>query len=149
MAIVELIATEEQTVKPGGVILFTEATAINNNSVIHRAGSGLATVRNGGCGCNGRNGAVKCAFGANIAFPATPPAGETAATAPISVALAISGEPDTTTEMVATPAAADEFANISRTTLIPTMRGCCTEISVENTSSGTIVVRDANLIIED
>ncbi len=142
---VEFTARGVQTVKPGGVVLFTDATVINNNNIVHREGSGNITVR-GGCGCSGSKGTV-ATFGANIAFPATPPTGETAATAPLSVAFAIGGEPDTTTEMIVNPAAAGEFFNVSRSTLIYTPGGCCTQIAVENTSNGTIEVENATLLL--
>lgn len=144
---VELVYSGTQTVKPGGVVLFTEATAINNNSVMHREGSGVVTIRNSGCMCHTRG--VPVSFSANVAFPTTPPTGETAATAPVSLAFAIGGEPDTTTEMVVTPVAADEFFNVSRSTLITVPGSCCTQIAIENTSNGTITVENPSLIIYD
>jgi len=145
---VELIANGVQTVKPGGVVLFDEVNSLNNSTVLHREGSGTATLRpTSGCRC-GMSGFKVC-FGANIAFPTTPPAGETAATTPVSLAIAVNGEPDTSTEMIVTPAAADEFYNVSRAVMIPVLNSCCTPIAVENTSNGTITVENASLIIEE
>lgn len=146
---VELKATGTQTVKPGGVVLFNDVTSINNSSIIHREGSGVVTIRNGSCGCSNFIKAVPVTFTSNVAFPTTPPTGETAATAPLSLAFAVGGEPDTSTEMIVTPASADEFFNVSRTTLIGVPTGCCTSVAVENTSNGTIVVENASLVIED
>lgn len=139
-----------QTVKPGGVILFDEVTVVNNRDVVHRAGSGVITIQNraGGCPMFYPVGAVPVSFSANVAFPGTVPTGETAATAPLSLAFAIGGEPDTTTEMIVTPAAADEFFNVARTALVTVPRGCCTSLAIENTSNGTITVENATLLIE-
>lgn len=145
---VELKATGLQTVKPGGVILFDEVTSVDNRTVLHRSGSGVVSIQNKGFPCSGTLRAVPVSFSANIAFPGTPPTGETAAAAPLSLSFAIGGEPDTTTEMIVTPAAADEFFNVARTTLVTVPRGCCTSLALENTSSGTISVENATLIIE-
>lgn len=135
-----------QFVKPGGVIQFTEANIVGWTNAIHRDGSGVITLPSIGCGC-GRTG-YKATFGANITFPTTPPTGETAATAPISLAIAIEGEPDATTEMVAVPATAGDLVNVSRSALITTVGGCCASVSIENTSNGTIEVQNPSLIIE-
>lgn len=143
---VEFTASGIQTIKPGGVVQFTEATVVGTTPAIHRDGSGVITLPSLGCGCMSTG--YKATFGANITFPATPPTGETAATAPISVAFAIAGEPDTTTEMVAVPAAADDLVNVDRSTIISTIGGCCASVSIENTSNGTIVVENPSLIIE-
>lgn len=148
---IELIANGIQTVKPGGVILFTDAIEINNTAIMHREGSGTATIMNPirGCACNrgGMRGAV-ATFGANIALPTAPPTGETAATAPLSLAIAVGGEPDTSTEMLASPATADTFVNVNRTAIIAVPGGCCTQVAIENTSGGTISVENARLILD-
>lgn len=146
---VELKSIGTQTVKSGGVILFNDVTAVDNTSVIHRSGSGIVTVQNKSQGCPYRNlvKSVPVAFSANVAFPTTVPTGETAATAPVSLVFAVGGEPDTTTEMIVTPASADEFFNVSRTTLVAVPKGCCTSIAIENSSNGTITVENATLLI--
>lgn len=136
-----------QTVRPGGVIQFTDATVVGWTSAIHRDGSGVITLPANGCPCT-NNGGYKVTFGANITFPATVPAGETAATAPISVAIAIGGEPDVTTEMIAVPAAAGDLVNVGRSTIVSTIGGCCANVSIENTSNGTIEVQAPTLIVE-
>ena len=48
--------------------------------------------------------------------------------------------------MIQTPAAVAEFSNVSRTLFLDVLSGCCTQISIENTSTGTISVQNANLI---
>jgi hypothetical protein len=49
--------------------------------------------------------------------------------------------------MTVTPAAVEEFFNVSRETGIPIWRGCCQTISVRNTSAIPILVQAANLKI--
>ena len=143
---VEFTAPGTQTVKPGGVVQFTEASIVGWTPAIHRDGSGVVTLPSLGCGCS--NTGYKVTFGGNIAFPATPPTGEAAATAPLSLAFAIAGEPDATTEMLASPAAADTFENVNRSAIVSTVGGCCASVSIENTSNGTITVENASLIVE-
>jgi hypothetical protein len=81
-------------------------------------------------------------FGGNIAIPTGGTVG------PISVAIAIDGEPVTSTKMIVTPAAVEEFFNVNRDVNIDVPAGCCVQVSVENTSTGDILVENANLIVE-
>jgi hypothetical protein len=50
--------------------------------------------------------------------------------------------------MISTPAAVEEFNNISRTIFLNVPAGCCTQISVKNTTATDIEVQNANLIVE-
>lgn len=80
-------------------------------------------------------------FGANIAVPAGGTAG------PISIAIAIAGEPMPASRAIVTPAAAEQFFNVSVDTFIDVPAGCCTTVAVENTSGVSIEVQNANLIV--
>lgn len=135
-----------QNIRPGGVILFTEATVIGNTPVVHRDGSGTFTLPSLGCPYSSPG--YKCTFGGNITFPAEATPEGAAATAPLSLAIAVAGEPDTTTEMLASPAAGGTFVNVGRTTAVNTVGGCCATIGVENTSNGVITVQNPSLIID-
>lgn len=140
----------DQYVKPGGVVLFDNATVNGWSPVMHRENSGVFSLPSlGGCCCNNGSTGYKCTFGGNITFPTTPPAGDTAATAPLSLAFAVEGEADVTTEMDATPAAADTLVNVNRSCTVKTIGGCCASVAVENTSNGTIFVKAPNLIIDN
>ena len=66
----------------------------------------------------------------------------------ISAAIAISGEPVAATNMIVTPAAGENYFNIASVTFVDVPSGCCTDISVKNTSTQDILVQNANLIIE-
>lgn len=136
----EFTAVAQQTVAPNQVILFTDTPVRGNNSIMHREGSGLVSLR-GLTSCQPRA-RFRVSFGANIAVPTGGTVG------PISVAIAIDGEPVISTQMIVTPAAVEEFFNVNRETDIDVPAGCCAQVSVENTSEGDILVQNANLIVE-
>ena len=135
----EIIANALQTVEINQNVLFTDDVACGNCSIIHRDGSGLVTLRGITNQCRAR---YKVSFGGNIAIPTGGTAGE------ISLAVTIDGEPISTTTMIETPAAVQEFANVFTAIFIDVPRGCCLTVGVRNTSDQTIEVQNANLIIE-
>jgi len=136
----EYTSVAQQTVEPNQVILFTDTAVRGNNSIMHREGSGLVSLR--GLTCNQCRARFRVGFGANIAIPTGGTVG------PISVAIAIDGEPVASSNMIVTPAAVEEFFNVSRELFIDVPTGCCVQISVENTSDGEILVQNANLVAE-
>lgn len=135
----EYIATDVQTVETNQNILFTDTPICGSNSIFHRQGSGLFTLRGITNQCRAR---FKITFGANIAIP------ETETVDPISVAIAINGEPILSTTMIVTPAAVSQFFNVGRTIYIDIPAGCCSQISIKNTSTQSISIENANLIID-
>ena len=136
----EFTANAIQNVGINQNILFTDTAVCGNNSIVHRGGSGLITLRGiTATQCRAR---FKVTFGANIAIPT----GGTIE--PISVTIAINGEPISSTRMIETPAAAEEFNNVSRSVNIDIPAGCCSQISVENTSTQAIDIQNANIIVE-
>lgn len=135
----ELTANALQTVGTFRDILFTDTAVGGNCSIIHREGSGLVTLRGITNQCRAR---FKVHFGANVGFPADGTVG------PINVEISINGEPVESSTMISTPAAVEEFNNISRTLFLDVPAGCCTQISVKNTTATEIDVQNANLIVE-
>jgi hypothetical protein len=84
----------------------------------------------------------KVSFGGNIAIP-------TGGTVdPISLAIAINGEPIPTSSMIVTPAAAGDFWNVYASIYITVPRGCCYTIAIENTSTQAIDVQNVNVIVD-
>ena len=135
----EFTANAVQTVGVNQNVLFTDTAVCGSNSIIHREGSGLATLRGITNQCRAR---FKAFFSGNIAVPTDGTVG------PISLALALNGESVGTTNMIVTPAAVEEYFNVASAIYIDVPQGCCTQISVRNTSEGEILVQNANLIIE-
>lgn len=119
---------EIQLVNPNQPVLLNTIIGCNRGYVYHRNGSGIITLRgivNNPCGCFAR---YQCTFNANIAVPEGGTAG------PIAVAIAIDGEPILMSRAIVTPAAVDEYFNVTCTDIIDVPRGCCFNISVENVS---------------
>ena len=135
----EYTANAIQTVAVNQDILFTDDPVRGNNSIMHREGSGLVTLRGITCQCKAR---FRIFFGANIAVPEGGTAGA------ISASITISGEAIPTSSMIVTPAAVDEYFNVSASLFIDVPAGCCTNISVKNTSDQAINVQNANIIVE-
>ena len=135
----ELTANAIQTVAENANVLFTDTAVPGNCSILHRDGSGLVTLR----GLTGQSRArFRVSFGGNVAIPT----GDTVV--PISLALAVNGEPVAVTTMISTPAAAEEFNNVFSAIFLDVPRGCCAQVSVQNLTAAAIEVQNANIIIE-
>ena len=134
----EIIANAVQTVQANQNVYFTDTVICGNGSISHRDDSGLVTLRGVTNQCRAR---FMVTFGGNIAVPTGSTVG------PISLAIAIEGEPVPATTMIVTPAAVEQFFNVKSSVFIDVPRGCCARISIENTSDEAIVVQNANLII--
>lgn len=153
----EFTSNPVQTVFPNQPVVLSTSIPCNKGYVYHRPESGIVTLRgivNNACCPFAR---YQVTFNGNIALPAGSTAG------PISVALALDGEPILTSRAIATPAAvADDpptqnnFFNVTSTAIISVPRGCCFNVSVENTSESAtpatvpappILVQNANLTV--
>lgn len=142
----EYSANAVQTVNPGESIIFTESPVpCNRGFVKHRDGSGnfllSGWVPSRGCGCAPKSANYLVDFGANIAVPTGGTAG------PISVAISIDGGTIPTSQMIVTPAAVEEFFNVSRAINVEIFRGCCETVTIRNTSDQPILVQNANVIL--
>lgn len=135
----EITANAIQTIPVNGDIMFTDTAVPGCASILHREGSGLVTLRGLGRQSRAR---FHIHFGANIAVPAA------TAAQPISLDVAISGEPFETTKMIVSPANADRYNNVSTSAFLDVPTGCCTTIAIKNTSDIAINVQNANLIVE-
>lgn len=141
----EYSASAIQTVNPGESIVFTDTPVpCKRGFVRHRDGSGSfllsGWVPRRVCGCRADAANYLVDFGANISVPTGGTVGA------ISVAISIDGNTIPTTEMIVTPAAVDEYFNVSRAANVDIWRGCCETVSVRNTSDQPIQVQDANII---
>lgn len=137
----QITANAIQLVNPNANILFSDTPVGGSTCIVHRQGSGLVTVRGiTNCQCRAR---FRAYFSGNIAIPT----GETEIGS-IQLAIAINGEPVATTTMIVTPAAVDEYFNVSSAVFLDVPAGCCSQLSVRNTSTIAINVQNANLIVE-
>lgn len=149
----EFTKNEVQNVLPNQVVTLNTNIGCNKGNVYHRTGSGIVTLRGNTNNCFAR---YQVTFNGNVAIPSTGTVG------PISVSLALDGEPLLTSRSIVTPAAVaaepptqNNFFNVTSTAIITVPRGCCVNVSVENTSEGatatavapTILVQNANLTV--
>lgn len=138
-----------QTVNPGESIVFTENPVPSKGLILHRDDSGAFLMKGidnsvgSVCNCCGRPKTVNymADFGANIAIPTGETVGE------ISVAFTLDGNTLTGTTMEVTPAAVEEFFNVSRAANVSIWKGCCQTLAIRNTSSIPILVENANLVL--
>ena len=136
----EITANAVQTVTENGNVVFTNTSVAGSSCIVYRQGSGLVTLRgltNGQCRAR-----FRVTFGGNVAIPTGGTVG------PITVAIGINGEPVQRSEMIVTPAAVNEYFNVYRSMFLDVPRGCCSQVSVENLTGGSILVQNANLTIE-
>lgn len=138
-----------QLVQPNGNVLLNDNIPCNKGYVFHRDESGIVILRgvvNNPCGCFAR---YQVTFNGNIAVP------EDGTVGAIAVALAVDGEPILTSRAIVTPAAVDEYFNVTSTAIITVPKGCCFSVAVENVSEGAtaadpataINVQNANLVV--
>lgn len=138
-----------QNIAYGQNVLLADSIPCPRGYVVHRNGSGILTLRGAasGCACFAR---YQVTFNGNVAIPT----GGTVAA--IAVALAIDGEPLAYSRAIATPAAVEQYANVTSTAIITVPKGCCYTVSVENVNAGvgteivdeqTISVADGNLTV--
>lgn len=116
-----------QLVEPGQAVILNDNIPCNKGYVLHRQESGLVILRGITNNCFAR---YQVTVNGNIALPE-----DAAAVVPISISLAIDGEPVQTSRAIVTPAAVDEYSNVTSTAIITVPKGCCFTVAVENTSS--------------
>ena len=113
----------------GQNVLLADSIPCNRGNVLHRNGSGILTLRGNasGCSCFAR---YQVTFTGNIAVP------EGGTVAAIAVALAIDGEPLASSRAIVTPAAVEQYFNVTSTAIITVPKGCCYTVAVENVNAG-------------
>lgn len=136
----------EQTIQPNGVVIFSTTTIPDSSGRVgHFMGTGTFTLQGGpvrkACNCRGANNCryYSVSFSANIAIP------EGGTVEAISVALAIDGGVVPASTMIVTPAAVDQYFNISVDMPVPVLCGCCQTFSIVNTSTQPILMQNASL----
>lgn len=146
-----------QVVQPNQQVLLNTAIGCQKGYVLHREGSGIVTLR-GIVNCpNSCFARYQVTFNGNIALP------EGATVQPISIAVAIDGEPILTSKAIYSPAAASvegsdaNYGNVTSTAIVTVPKGCCFNVSVENVSAipttpaganaPAINVQNANLVV--
>lgn len=126
----EYLANPVQAVDLNTPVIMEASIPCNRGYVYHEDGTGVFLMRgitNGQCYAT-----YQVVVNGNIALP------ETAADiVPIAIAIAINGEPRLTSRAIYTPAAVDEYGNVTSTCIVKVPKGCCFSMSVDAVSGIT------------
>lgn len=125
----EYLANASQSVALNAPIIFTASIPCTKGYIYHEDETGIFILRgivNNQCA---RFATYQVVFNGNIAIPTG------GAVTPIAVAITVNGESRPTSRAIITPAAVDEYGNVTSTTIIKVPKGCCFSLSVEYVSA--------------
>lgn len=147
----EFLYNPVQEVALNAPILFDTSIPCTRGNVYHEGNTGNFILRgantSNSCNCFAQ---YQVTFNGNIAIP------EGGTVTPIAVALAVNGEPRLTSRAIFTPAAVEEYGNVTSTAIIKVPRCCCFSLTVDAvpattdptvTQAPVIEVQNANLTI--
>ena len=147
----EYLANAVQSVALNAPVVFSASIPCTKGYVYHEDESGIFILRgivNNPTACFAT---YQVTFNGNIAIPTGGTAG------PIAIAVTVNGEPRLTSRAIYTPAAVEDYGNVTSTAIIKVPRGCCFSLSVESvtavesdpaaTPAPVISVQNANLVV--
>ena len=144
----EYLANASQEVALNGPVLFTASIPCRRGCVYHEDETGVFILRGKTNQCFAT---YQVVFNGNVAIPTGGTVG------PVALAIAINGEPRVTSRAIFTPAAVEEYGNLTSTAIIKVPKGCCFTLSVEYVNGSVddptfvptpvIDVINANLVI--
>ena len=144
----EYLANAVQEVALNAPVIFSASIPCTRGYVYHEDDTGIFILRgitNGQCFAT-----YQVTFNGNIAIP------EGGTVTPIAVALTVNGEPRLTSRAIFTPAAVEQYGNVTSTVIIKVPKGCCFSLSVDAVPATTdptvtpapvIGVQNANLTV--
>lgn len=145
----EYLYNEVQSVELNNPLLFDNSIPCGKSYIFHENQTGIFILRGITNQCYAT---YQVTFNGNAAIPAG------GAVTPIALALAVNGEPRLTSRAIFTPAAVDEYGNLTSTAIITVPKGCCFSLSVRYVDATTddatteptplITVQNANLVID-
>lgn len=146
----EYLANAVQEVALNAPVIFSASIPCTKGYVYHEDETGIFILRgivSNPCNCFAH---YQVTFNGNIAIP------EGGTVTPVAIALTINGEPRLTSRAIYTPAAAEDYGNVTSTAVIKVPRGCCFSLSVDAvpatadptvTPAPVIDVQNANLTV--
>ena len=146
----EYLANAVQEVALNAPVIFSASIPCNRGYVYHEDETGIFILR--GITCNQCFATYQVTFNGNIALPE-----DATEVTPIAVAITVNGEPRLTSRAIFTPAAVDEYGNVTSTAIIKVPKGCCFSVSVDAVPATTettvtpapiIEVQNANFVID-
>jgi hypothetical protein len=143
----EYLANAVQEVSLNAPAIFTASIPCKKGFVYHEDETGIFILRGITSQCYAT---YQVTFNGNIAIP------EGGVVVPIAMAVTVNGEPRLTSRAIFTPAAAEDYGNVTSTCIIKVPKGCCFSLSVEAVPATTdptvtpapvIELQNANLVI--
>ena len=145
----EYLANAVQNINLNAPAIFTASIPCTKGYVYHEDETGIFILR--GITCNQCFATYQVTFNGNIAIP------EGGAVSPIAIAITLNGEPRLTSRAIFTPAAAEDYGNVTSTCIVKIPKGCCFSMSIEYvpasadptvTPTPVIEMQNANLVID-
>ena len=139
-----------QSVALNNPLVFESTIPCNKGYIFHEDGDGIFILRGitaNQCNCFAR---YQITYNGNIAVP------EAGELTPIGLVISINGEGRPSSKAIFTPAAVDEYGNVTCTCIVTIPRGCCFSMAVRYVSSvndetvtptPVINVQNSNLVI--
>lgn len=144
----EYLANAVQTVNLNDAAIFTASIPCNKGYVYHEDETGIFILRGITNNCFAR---YQVTFNGNIAVPTGGTVG------PIAMALTVNGEIRPTSRAIFTPAAVEEYGNVTSTAIITVPKGCCFSVALRAVSgitppaTGTpapaLLLQNANIVV--
>ena len=143
----EFLYNPVQAVSLNQAAVFNASIPCNRGNVFHADGTGNFILRGNTPNCFAR---YQVTYNGNIALP------EGGTVGAIAVALSVNGETRPTSRAIVTPAAVEDYFNVTSTAIITVPRGCCFSMSVRavsgvtdptDTPAPSINVINSNLVI--
>ena len=146
----EYLANAVQTVALNSPVIFTASIPCTRGYVYHEDETGIFILRgivNNPCA---RFATYQVTFNGNITVPTGGTVGS------IALAITVNGEPRLTSRAITTPAAVEEYSNVTSTAIIQVPKGFCFSLSIDSvtasndptvTPTPVIEVQNANLTV--
>ena len=142
----EYVAVDQQ-ISLNSPVVFDASIPCRRGFIYHEDGTGVFVLRSNPNACFAQ---YSVTFNGNIAIPTG------GAVTPIAVSIVETGEPKPGSIAIYTPAAVEEYGNVTSTSIVKVPQGCCFTVAIEYVSGVTdgttvptpaILVRNGNLTI--
>ena len=145
----EYIANAVQTVALNSPVIFTASIPCTKGYVYHEDETGIFILRgitSGQCYAT-----YRVTYNGNVAIPTG------GAVTPVALSLVVLGESRPSSRAIYTPAAVDEYGNLTSTAIIKVPKGCCFSLAVEYVQATDdpateptpfVNVQNSNLVID-